>query len=67
VRVEVTLIIAGASGSPGVSEDQLQAEILELKRKGLRVKEIAEILGEKFGYPKKEIYRLALREEKVSS
>jgi 16S rRNA (cytidine1402-2'-O)-methyltransferase len=67
VRGEVTLIIAGASGSPGVSEDQLQAEILELKRKGLRVKEIAEILGEKFGYPKKEIYRLALREEKVSS
>ena len=67
VRGEVTLIVSGASGLPGVSEDRLRAEILELKGKGLRVKEIAEVLGEKFGYPKKEIYRLALHEEKVSS
>ncbi|HEY7317576.1 MAG TPA: 16S rRNA (cytidine(1402)-2'-O)-methyltransferase [Candidatus Binatia bacterium] len=66
VRGEVTLIVSGASGSPGVSEDRLKAEILELKRKGLRVKEIAEVLGEKFAYPKKEIYRLALHEAKVS-
>jgi len=67
IRGEVTLIISGASGLPGVSEDRLKAEILELKGKGLRVKEIAEVLGEKFGYPKKEIYRLALHGEKVSS
>jgi 16S rRNA (cytidine1402-2'-O)-methyltransferase len=67
VRGEVTLIISGASGLPGVSEDRLKAEILELKGKGLRVKEIAEVLGEKFGYPKKEIYRLALHGDKVSS
>jgi 16S rRNA (cytidine1402-2'-O)-methyltransferase len=67
VRGEVTLIISGASGLPGVSEDRLKAEILELKGKGLRVKEIAEVLGEKFGYPKKEIYRLALDGDKVSS
>ena len=45
----------------------MKAEILELKGKGLRVKEIAEVLGEKFGYPKKEIYRLALHGDKVSS
>jgi 16S rRNA (cytidine1402-2'-O)-methyltransferase len=67
IRGEVTLIISGASGLPGVSEDRLKAEIRELKGKGLRVKEIAEVLGEKFGYPKKEIYRLALQGEKVSS
>ena len=67
IRGEVTLIINGASGVPGVSEDRLKAEILELKGKGLRVKEIAEVLGEKFGYPKKEIYRLALHGGKVSS
>jgi 16S rRNA (cytidine1402-2'-O)-methyltransferase len=60
IRGEVTLIISGSSGFPSVSEDRLKAEILELKGKGLRVKEIAEVLGEKFGYPKKEIYRLAL-------
>ena len=67
IRGEVTLIINGSSGLPGVSEDRLKAEILELKGKGLRVKEIAEVLGEKFGYPKKDIYRLALHEAKVSS
>jgi hypothetical protein len=44
----------------------LKAEIRELQSKGLRVKEIAEVLGEKFGYPKKEIYRLALHGEKFS-
>ena len=67
IRGEVTLIISGSSGLPGVSEDRLKAEILELKGKGLRIKEIAEVLGEKFGYPKKDIYRLALHEAKVSS
>ncbi len=35
-------------------------EIRRLKRKGMRVKEIAELLGEKFSYPKREVYRLAL-------
>jgi len=67
MRGEVTLIISGSSGAPRVNEDRLKAEIGELKGRGLRVKEIAEVLGEKFGYPKKEIYRLALHGEKVSS
>jgi 16S rRNA (cytidine1402-2'-O)-methyltransferase len=66
IRGEVTLIISGSSGAPRVNEDRLQAEIRELKGRGLRVKEIAEVLGEKFGYPKKEIYRLALHGKKVS-
>jgi 16S rRNA (cytidine1402-2'-O)-methyltransferase len=66
VRGEVTLIISGSAGESRVSEDLLKAEIRELKGKGLRVKEIAEVLGEKFGYPKKDIYRLALHGEKVS-
>jgi 16S rRNA (cytidine1402-2'-O)-methyltransferase len=67
VRGEVTLIIGGSAGESRVDEDLLRAEIRELKDKGLRVKEIAEILGEKFGYAKKDIYRLALLGEKVSS
>jgi 16S rRNA (cytidine1402-2'-O)-methyltransferase len=66
VRGEVTLIVSGSAGESRVNEDLLKAEIRELKRKGLRVKEIAEVLGEKFGYPKKDIYRLALHGEKVS-
>lgn len=66
VRGEVTLIISGSAGESRVNEDLLKAEIRELKRQGLRVKEIAEVLGEKFGYPKRDIYRLALHGEKVS-
>jgi 16S rRNA (cytidine1402-2'-O)-methyltransferase len=66
VRGEVTLIISGSAGESRANEDLLKAEIRELKSKGLRVKEIAEVLGEKFGYPKKDIYRLALHGEKVS-
>ena len=48
------------------NEDLLKAEIRELKDEGWRVKEIAEVLGEKFGYPKKEIYRLSLAGAKVN-
>jgi 16S rRNA (cytidine1402-2'-O)-methyltransferase len=66
VRGEVTLVIRGSAGESRIDEDRLKGEIRELKAKGLRIKEIAEILGERFGYPKKEIYRLALLAEKVS-
>lgn len=66
LRGEVTLIISGSVGAPRVNEDLLKAEIRELKVRGLRLKEIAEVLGEKFGYPKKEIYRLALHGAKVN-
>jgi len=66
VRGEVTLIISGSAGESRVNEDLVKAEIRELKGQGLRVKEIAEVLGEKFGYPKKDIYRLVLHGEKVN-
>ncbi len=66
IRGEVTLIVSGGASASRVNEDLLKAEIRELEGKGLRVKEIAEVLGEKFGYPKKEIYRLALQRQKVS-
>jgi 16S rRNA (cytidine1402-2'-O)-methyltransferase len=66
VRGEVTLVVRGSAGESRVDEDRLKREIRELKGSGLRIKEIAEILGERFGYPKKEIYRLALLAEKVN-
>jgi 16S rRNA (cytidine1402-2'-O)-methyltransferase len=66
IRGEATLIISGSAGESRVNEDRLKAEIRELKGKGMRVKEIAEVLGEKFGYPKKDIYRLALVGDKVN-
>jgi len=42
----------------------IKSEIEGLLQKGLRVKEIAEILGEKFAYPKKDIYRMVLEKDR---
>ena len=66
-RGELTLVVKGSEEKRVPSEDDLIAEIRRLRRKGLRVKEIAELLGEKFSYPKREIYRLALASETGNS
>jgi len=63
-RGEITLVVAGAAGETAPPEAAIKSEIQGLLQKGLRVKEIAEILGEKFSYPKKEIYRMVLEEQK---
>jgi 16S rRNA (cytidine1402-2'-O)-methyltransferase len=60
IKGEITLLVAGSSGKPEILQEQIRGEIRELKKSGMRVKEIAEVLGEKYGQPKKEIYRLAL-------
>jgi 16S rRNA (cytidine1402-2'-O)-methyltransferase len=62
IRGEITLVIEGRTGETSTSEEGLRAEIDKLKDDGTRVKEIAEILGEKYGYSKREIYRLALEQ-----
>lgn len=61
-RGEITLVVEGSEGEAAPPEDLLRTEIQRLRRKGLRVKEIAELLGEKFSSSKREIYRLALEE-----
>lgn len=60
IRGEMTLVIEGCSDSNAASEEALVDEIDNLKGEGMRIKEIAEIIGEKYGYSKREIYRLAL-------
>jgi 16S rRNA (cytidine1402-2'-O)-methyltransferase len=60
IRGEMTLVIEGCSDSNAASEEALVDEIDKLKGEGMRIKEIAEIIGEKYGYSKREIYRLAL-------
>lgn len=60
IRGEMTLVIEGCSDSNAASEEALVDEIDKLKGEGMRIKEIAEILGEKYGYSKRAIYRLAL-------
>lgn len=62
IRGEVTLIIEGSSDVNPPSEEALRDEIAKLAGEGMRVKEIAEIIGEKYGYSKREIYGLALEQ-----
>ena len=62
IRGELTLVIKGSAGESPISEALLSAEIRKLKGEGMRVKEIAELLSERYGYSKKEIYRLALEQ-----
>ena len=62
IRGEMTLVIEGCSDSNATSEEALRDEIDKLKGEGMRVKEIAEIVGEKYGYSKREIYRLAIQQ-----
>lgn len=64
IRGEVTLIIEGSSDVNPPSEEALRDEIAKLAGEGMRVKEIAEIIGEKYGYSKREIYGLALEQGK---
>jgi 16S rRNA (cytidine1402-2'-O)-methyltransferase len=59
VRGEITLIIKGTAGAAAVSDETIKTEIGQLKADGLRVKEIADILGEKYALAKRDIYRMA--------
>jgi 16S rRNA (cytidine1402-2'-O)-methyltransferase len=63
VRGELTLVVEGSSGESAVSEDLLKSEIRRLRGEGMRVKEIAELLGARYAYSKKEVYRLALEQD----
>jgi len=59
-RGEIALVVRGFSGDAMVSERALKEQIRRLKSEGMHVKTIAEVLGERYGYPKKAIYRLTL-------
>ncbi|HEX9446237.1 MAG TPA: 16S rRNA (cytidine(1402)-2'-O)-methyltransferase [Candidatus Binatia bacterium] len=63
-RGEMTLAVAGSAGENIPLEGLIRTEIEKLVKKGLRVKEIAEVLGERFGYPKKDIYRMVLEKKR---
>jgi len=60
IKGEIVLIVQGATGEAQVCEADLQAVIRQLVGDGMGVKEIAELLGERYGLAKKEVYRLAL-------
>jgi 16S rRNA (cytidine1402-2'-O)-methyltransferase len=60
VRGEVVILVQGGAGDPRGSEEALRQDVLQLHASGMRVKEIADLLGEKYALPKKHIYRIAL-------
>jgi 16S rRNA (cytidine1402-2'-O)-methyltransferase len=60
VKGEITLVVHGATGDARVSDEQLSTEIRRLTDEQVGVKEIAELLGERYGLAKREVYRLAL-------
>ncbi len=63
-RGEMTLVVEGKrdgnKDSERNSDRDLKSEIKKLRKEGMRVKEIAEILGERFSLSKREVYRMVL-------
>ena len=66
-RGEITVVVSGGRKDKDMGKDsdrdrdkEIRVEIHKLRADGMRVKEIAEILGERFSMSKREVYRLAL-------
>jgi 16S rRNA (cytidine1402-2'-O)-methyltransferase len=64
VRGELVIVVQGFTGETAVPDELLRAEIRALQAAGMRVKEIAELVGEKYACPKKQIYGMALELQK---
>jgi 16S rRNA (cytidine1402-2'-O)-methyltransferase len=60
IKGEIVIMVHGASGEAQVSDEELHGTIRQLAGNGMGVKEIAELLGERYGLAKKEVYKLAL-------
>ncbi len=60
VKGEIVIMVQGSSGDAPVSAAELRATIRQLAGDGMGVKEISELLGERYGLSKKEVYKLAL-------
>lgn len=64
IKGELTLVVAGWDQQATTALEQVKQEASALAAQGMRVKEIAEVLGKKYGYSKKVIYRIALDQKK---
>jgi 16S rRNA (cytidine1402-2'-O)-methyltransferase len=60
-RGEVTMVIGGAEEGVAEAPADLDAEIAELQRQGLRTRQIADELAAKHGLPRREVYRRIIR------
>ena len=60
VKGEITIVVHGSTGEARVTEEQLRLDIQRLTGAGIGVKEISELLGQRYGLSKREVYRLTL-------
>ena len=61
VKGELTIIVQGASGDLPVPEEELKAEIRRLADAGVGVKQISELLGDRYQLAKRDVYQMAVK------
>jgi 16S rRNA C1402 (ribose-2'-O) methylase RsmI len=62
IKGEVALLVAGRSAENEAEEEQpLVEEIKQLEAEGLSLKEIAQLISERGGIAKREVYALGVR------
>jgi 16S rRNA (cytidine1402-2'-O)-methyltransferase len=60
IKGEITIVVRGSTGEAQLAQQELKTEIGRLTEAGTGVKEIAELLGDRYGLSKREVYRLVL-------
>ena len=61
VKGEITIVVHGCTDECQVSEENIGTEIRRLIDEGMGMKEISELLGERYHVSKRQIYQLALK------
>jgi 16S rRNA (cytidine1402-2'-O)-methyltransferase len=61
IKGEITIIVRGATDESKVSEEELEKEIERLADQGMGVKQISEMIGERFRLSKRKVYQRALQ------
>jgi 16S rRNA (cytidine1402-2'-O)-methyltransferase len=61
VKGEVTIVVHGCTDECQVSEENIGTEIHRLIDEGMGIKDISELLGERYRISKRQIYQLALK------
>ena len=61
VKGEITIVVRGSTDGCQVSEAEVKAEIRRLGAAGMGVKEISQLLGERYQLSKREVYQIVLK------
>jgi len=61
VKGEITLIVHGGAAGVAIAQEEIGAQAQRLIDQGMGVKDVSELLSERYGISKREIYRIALK------